>query len=111
MAKELGDDEAELPQYISIAPYLQFNQAAYGPGFLGPKYAPATVDARRGPGQQSQTSGYADLRIENLLTDDATAARLASRAGLWQSFESDFLASHRAASAVGHETVYRRGCG
>ena len=43
MAKELGDDAAELPEYVSISPYEVFNPAAYGPGFLGPRYAPATV--------------------------------------------------------------------
>jgi hypothetical protein len=111
LAKELGSDEAELPQYISIAPYQQFNQAAYGPGFLGPKYAPAVVDARRATGEAGQpaTAGaYADLRIENLLPPEPAAARLAARADLWQQFEADFVASHRAPSAIGHETVYRR---
>ncbi len=36
LAKQLGNDESELPPYISVAPYQQFNQAAFGAGFLGP---------------------------------------------------------------------------
>ena len=111
LAKTLGSDESELPQYISIAPYQQFNQAAYGPGFLGPKYAPAVVDARRTAGNDGEpgTGGYADLKIENLLPSDAAAARLAARSGLWQQFETDFVTATIAApSAIGHETVYRR---
>jgi len=117
LAKELGDDEAELPPYISIAPFQQFNQAAYGPGFLGPKYAPAVVEARRSARPTSdgneadatpQPTGYADLRFENLLPTEASAARLSERMALWQGLESEFLATHRASSAVGHEMVYRR---
>ncbi len=119
LAKELGNDEAELPPYISIAPFQQFNQAAFSPGFLGPKYAPAVVEARRTTATGSNNGngnadaaplpeGYADLRFENLLPDQASAARLSARMELWQGLESDFLATHRASSAVGHEMVYRR---
>jgi hypothetical protein len=108
LSKELGSDDAELPHYISIAPYQQFNQAAFGPGFLGPKYAPAVVDARRTGGDANQASSYADLRIENLLPGDAAAARLPNRVDLWQQFETNFLASHHAPSVVGHKTVYQR---
>ena len=107
LSKELGSDEAELPQYISIAPYQQFNQAAFSPGFLGPKYAAAVVDARRGA-EAAPGGTYADLRIENLLPAGEAAARLAGRVGLWQGFEEGFLASHRAPAPIGHEMVYRR---
>src|SRR5689334_4195278 len=37
---ELGTEEAELPNFVSIAPYRFLSPAAFGPGFLGPKYAP-----------------------------------------------------------------------
>src|SRR4051812_37736152 len=43
VCKELGKDDAALPNFVSIAPYRFFNPAAYGPGFLGPKYAPLIV--------------------------------------------------------------------
>ena len=119
LGKELGSDDAELPSYISIAQYQQFNQAAFGSGFLGPRYAPAVVEARRGgqaTGNEAKgadtaanESGYVDLRFENLVpADAATAARMAERIALWEEFEGGFLAAHRAAASVGHETVYRR---
>ncbi|HVU89506.1 MAG TPA: DUF1501 domain-containing protein [Pirellulales bacterium] len=118
LGKELGSDEAELPQYISIAPYQQFNQAAFGAGFLGPRYAPVLVEARRsalpagataGNDAQSGEGGCVDLRFENLAAGDASVnARLGERVQLWQEFESGFLAAHRAGASVGHETVYRR---
>ena len=43
VSKELGSDESALPNCVSIAPYRFFNPAAWGPGFLGPKYAPLVV--------------------------------------------------------------------
>ena len=43
MAKELGDDLSDLPSFVSIAPYRFLAPAAYGPGFLGPRYAPLMV--------------------------------------------------------------------
>ena len=46
VAKELGRDEAELPNFVSIAPVRAFNPGAFGPGFLGPQYAPLVVGER-----------------------------------------------------------------
>src|SRR5262245_22330334 len=43
VSKELGQDDAALPNCVAIAPYRFFNPAAYGSGFLGPKYAPLVV--------------------------------------------------------------------
>jgi len=50
-SKELEQPGAELPNFVSIAPFRFFSPAAYGPGFLGPQYAPLVV----GEGQQSLT--------------------------------------------------------
>src|SRR4051812_483839 len=43
LSKELGDPQAALPNFVSIAPYRQFAPAAYNSGFLGPQYAPLIV--------------------------------------------------------------------
>src|SRR4051794_28740924 len=40
VAKEIGDPQNALPNFVSIAPYRQFSPAAYNSGFLGPQYAP-----------------------------------------------------------------------
>src|SRR5436309_9487512 len=39
-SKELGRDDAALPNFVSIGPFRAFSPAAFGPGFLGPQYAP-----------------------------------------------------------------------
>src|SRR5437868_7812070 len=43
VSKELGRDDNPLPNFVSIGPYRIFSPAAYGPGFLGPQYAPLLV--------------------------------------------------------------------
>jgi len=43
VSKEIGRDDNPLPNFVSIAPFRQFNQAAYSSGFLGPQYAPLLV--------------------------------------------------------------------
>ena len=43
VSKELGDESAALPNFVSIAPFSFFAPSAYGSGFLGPQYAPLTV--------------------------------------------------------------------
>src|SRR5215831_9620012 len=52
VAKELGSEESELPNFVSIAPMRAFNPAAFGPGFLGPRYAPLVVGERGAAGPQ-----------------------------------------------------------
>jgi hypothetical protein len=43
LAKELEQAEAELPGFVSVAPFRFFSPGAFGPGFLGPRYAPLIV--------------------------------------------------------------------
>src|SRR5580658_8565604 len=58
-SREMGRPDAELPNFVSIAPYRFFSPAAYGPGFLGPQYAPLVVGENQQalipiPGQQTE---------------------------------------------------------
>src|SRR5262249_48610191 len=43
VSRELGSDTAPLPNFVSIAPFRGFSPQAYGPGFLGPQFAPLLV--------------------------------------------------------------------
>ncbi len=76
VAKEFERDDAELPNFVSVAPFRFFNPAAYGPGFLGPQYAPLVV------GEQNfgQVQGQAgpSLKVEDL---DSPAGRLPHAGG------------------------------
>jgi hypothetical protein len=107
VSKELGDDTAELPNFVSISPFQVFNPAAYGPGFLGPRYAPATVGASDPPGGQGST--YSQLRLENLnLPAGVNGEQSDDRLRLWSRLEQGFLATHSGPSAAAHRLVYER---
>ena len=43
LSKELSDGASPLPGFVSVAPYRFLSPAAFGPGFLGPEYAPLVV--------------------------------------------------------------------
>ena len=68
LGKELGLATDSFPNYVSVAPYQQINPAAFGPGFLGPRYGPLTVASanRYRPRGQDAGAGYAELRVDDL---------------------------------------------
>jgi hypothetical protein len=111
-SKELGRADAELPNFVSIAPYPFFSPAAYGPGFLGPRHAPLVLagDRQTGlpiPGQQS-TSNYEDsLRVPDV-TPNVSSDRSAARIDLLDEEEQDFLRSRAGLPAQGHRSAYQR---
>jgi hypothetical protein len=112
-SRELERPGAELPNFVSIAPYPFFSPAAYGPGFLGPQYAPLVLaDDRQAlipiPGQQQ--SNYEDsLRVPDLdLPAGVNGKRAAARAELLDGMERDFLATRPDPPAQSHHGAYRR---
>ena len=112
LSKELGDEEAELPNYVSIAPVQAFNQGQ-GPGFLGPKYAAATVGAIQGDSSQvpagPDEDGFARLGVDHLrLPAGVQKGQADGRLALWRSLQSGFLANRPAGSSLAQDTVYRR---
>ena len=111
LSKVLGEENDAVPQNVSISPYRAFNQAAFGPGFLGPKYAPLTVGATDGFNQQQATAAgsYAQLTVDDLAPPTGVdAAQFSARLELWRSLQSKFLAAHRGPSPIAHNTVYER---
>jgi hypothetical protein len=112
ISKALATDHDTVPQNISISPFRAFSQAAFGPGFLGPRFAPLTVGATDGVQQQTPAaagSGFAELRVDDLTPPtEIDAAQFAGRLDLWRSLQTKFLAGHRGESPVAHNTVYER---
>ena len=62
LGKELGLPSDSFPNYVSIAPYQAINPAAFGPGFLGPRFGPLTVasGSRYRPRGTDAGTTYAD---------------------------------------------------
>lgn len=105
LSKQLAIANNPVPDYVSIAPFVDFNQGAFGPGFLGPKYGPLTVGGGGGPGAPPAAGEFAQLRVDDL---SATVAgqQFDSRVKLWRTLESRFLADHKTAAPIAHDTVY-----
>jgi hypothetical protein len=111
ISKALGTDDAELPNFISIAPFTAFNNAAFGPGFLGPRYAPLTVGATNNYQQvlqQQPAAGYASLGVDDLHSAGVSREQEDARLDLWSTLQTGFLKTHPLASPKAQNTVYER---
>ncbi|HMC89806.1 MAG TPA: DUF1501 domain-containing protein, partial [Gemmataceae bacterium] len=109
-SKELGNPEAELPNFVSIAPFRALSPAAYGPGFLGPQYAPLVVaEGAVNFGPQQQTNVDQLLKVEDLdLPGGVTTKRASSRVDLLRDMEKDFIARRPGTAPLAHSTAYER---
>jgi len=112
ISKELGTDENPLPNFVSIAPYRIFSPQAYGPGFLGPQYAPLLVGDTgnqfvvQQPGQNNYEQA---LRVQDLTPPEGVSREQAdSRINLLQEMEQDFVNRNPGLSPQSHQTAYDR---
>lgn len=107
-SKELGEESADLPNFVAVAPYTQFSPSAYGPGFLGPKYAPLVVgDGNRiAPGatgmNYDQSLGVKNLETAAGINEYRADARLA----LLGDLEADFARQRPGLVADSHREAY-----
>ena len=110
VSKELGSDEAEIPNFISIAPVRAFNPAAFGPGFLGPQYAPLVVGERAVfDAQAPPDARNLSFKVENLNPPaDVDRSRADARLGLLDWMGKDFLATHPGITPLSHQDAYQR---
>jgi hypothetical protein len=110
-SKEIGDPEAELPNFVSISPYTIFSPAAYGPGFLGPRHAPMVLGGEQTllpiPGQQAN---YNDsLRVPDLTTPAGVSdQRSIARTRLLDDMDQEFIESRPALPSQSHRSAYQR---
>jgi hypothetical protein len=110
VAKELENEELDLPNFVSIAPFRAFSPAAYGAGFLGHEYAPLIVGERRnGPAQNGKNAVDAALKVQDLeLPSEITRKRSDARIDLLAGLNGDF-GEHRAqVPTESHRTAYQR---
>lgn len=105
VAKYLSGSQDKLPNYISISPFPFFNQAAFGPGFLGPAYAPMTVGERTSfaPAENDE------LRVNHLTPPGyVQGQRMGRRADLLHFLQSEFIRLHPFESAQVHQANYNQ---
>jgi hypothetical protein len=109
VAKELARADDSLPPYISVGPNRGPGQGGFGPGFLGPKFAPLMVAGGNmyAPAPAAGADGYAELKVDAIKpAPGVTASQTERRLELWQVLENGFLSSHASASPQAHQSVY-----
>jgi hypothetical protein len=110
ISREIGTDEAALPNFISIAPFRQFSPQAYSSGFLGPQYAPLLVGESANPFNPQVNQDVAQaLRVPDLLAPpDVNPDHFDARIELLEQMQSDFTRNHPSIAARSHHTAYNR---
>jgi hypothetical protein len=113
-ARELEPPGLELPGFVSIAPQRAYNQAAYGCGFLDPRYAPLLL-ADGGYTEVAGSQYYAAAGYEQLLKIQdfdrpatVEAKQAAQRVQLLEEADEDFLRDHPSGPALSHRAAYQR---
>jgi hypothetical protein len=109
MSKELGNDRADLPNFVSIAPYRFESPAAFGPGFLGPTYAPLVVGDSRAPFMQPNTKYEDLLKVQDMLPPkDVAGEEVEARLDLLKEMETRFVSRHGGLPPQSHQAAYER---
>jgi hypothetical protein len=113
VAKELERGDSELPSFVSISPYRGFNPAAFGPGFLGPQYAPlvvgerAVIDPSANAGDGN--NGESGLSVENLRPPAGVKeSRVEDRLTILDALTRDFVGQHPGIAPPSHQDAYQR---
>ena len=110
LSKEMGKDQAELPNFVSISPLRALSPSAYGPGFLGPNHSPMVVGGSGlgivTPGQNSYDQA---LKVKNLvLPNNVTRDEADARLSLLDEMERDFRAHHPGSSTASRQAAYQQ---
>jgi hypothetical protein len=95
VAKEAGTEGADLPAFVSIAPFRVSNSSAHSPGFLGPRFAPLIVGENLGVQNLTPHAGVGGEHFE-------------ARLRLVEQMQREFVADHPSAAAQSHLTAYER---
>ncbi len=109
VSKELGDAKAELPNFVSVSPFRVFSNGAFGPGFLGPKFAPLIVGEENNFGAPGLNNTETRLRVPDLLRPLTVEAEQShQRLDLRRELDDSFLNARPDLVGKGHVTAYER---
>lgn len=106
ISKELERPEDDLPSFVSVAPFRFFNPQAFGPGFLGPRYAPFMVGEQIGYGAVPDAKS---LKVEDLEAPRGIdRPREDDRLKLLELVGGEFHATHPDAPVTSHQLAYQK---
>jgi hypothetical protein len=113
LAKHLATPALKLPPYVSVAPFRGINNESFGPGFLGPKYAPLIVGATSMNAIQAVSEAvggedsFAELKVDALTPPSGVSqSQMKGRLELWKTLENRFNAQHPNETIRSHQSVY-----
>ena len=99
LAKELGSDESDLPNFISLSPFRMVDA-----GFLGPNYSPLTVS-----GASDDPNTRANLALEDLKPPgDRGAAALKDQFDILRFMTQEFDKGASADAVKAHRASYAK---
>src|SRR5260221_6066194 len=105
IAHELGSNDAELPNFVSIAPSRALSPASYDPGFLGARLASLMV----GGGPAAPGGKDEDLKVEDLQpAREIAAATMDARLDKLRSLNSRFFDRYSGPPALSYRAAYDR---
>lgn len=109
LSKELGDEEPSLPNFVSISPNTFLSPGAFGPGFLGSRYAPLVVGGMtQFPGQVPNAPASENaFRVENLEPADGTSKeKFSLRLELLKGLDDEFTGRRSGIVTESHRSAY-----
>ena len=109
IANELGRDDADLPNFVSIAPNRGISPASYDPGFLGASLAPLMVgtSAVNPNGAADGMSASDDLKVQDLAPPkEISSGTLDLRLDRLRSMNQRFLQSYAGPPAQSYQAAY-----
>lgn len=111
VSHEYGPVTNSLPPFVSILPNRVLSPGAFGPGFLGPAWAPLVVGgengfARRRNGEESDPFGP-PLEIRNIKAPDGVEAPVVdARFSLLAEMDDEFRTQRPGAGVDSHRSAY-----
>jgi hypothetical protein len=109
VAKEFEADDEALPRFVSVAPFRFLNPNAFGPGFLGPRYAPLIVGEQSYNFMLSNRDPAEALKVEDVsLPEGVSRAQSEARLNLLNGLQGGFASTHQGLPVLSHRTAYER---
>jgi hypothetical protein len=104
IANELGHKEAELPNFVSIAPNRGLSPLSYDPGFLGAHLSPLIVG-----GAAAADGDNSNLKVEDLQPVQAVSREVSDeRQRKLHALNDRFFASYNGSPALSYRAAYDR---
>ncbi|MGH8631721.1 MAG: DUF1501 domain-containing protein, partial [Burkholderiales bacterium] len=99
LSKELGREDSDLPNFVSLAPMRMVDA-----GFLGPNYSPLTVS-----GESNDPNTRANLTLEDLAPPRGRGeAAMKSQFDILRFMQQDFAAQHEGDAVKAHRASYAK---